>query len=335
LTRSGVVVVLGSALLLAGAGGAGSQARPAWTIDWIAWAPGSSILFHGNGTHSIRADGSGSRRLLPRGYGASWAPDRRSLAVQFGEGGIAVAELRRSGLRRLTRGGFNPIWSPTGDRIAYQDSLFDDVRVVRADGSGDRIAIPLRFGQNFTRENDWSPDGRKLVFSACLRPVPEGQACPDAVYVADLARPANRRRISPNRGTCPDWSATGAIAFLDGGGVAVVRSLGSRPQRVLRSAASCPAWSPDGSRLAVEGPRSLLVARADGRSRYRLTTLPPLPCCTSYPNAPAPAWSPDGRRIAVARVLGHPQRVDLLQYRIYVVDVRTRKKRIVVQTRWH
>jgi Tol biopolymer transport system component len=314
---------------LPGAGSARSKGHQRWGFDWVAWAPGTSILFDADGTRELVPDGRGARRLLPNGYKAQWSPDRRRLAVVFGgPGGIAVAELGKPGLRSLTRSGFNPVWSPTGDRIAYNGgAVFDHVRVVRPDGSGDHVAVPLRFGQNVTRENDWSPDGRRLVFSACLRPVQEGLDCSDAVFVAELARPRVRRRISPGQGTCPDWSSAGAIAYRTGGSVAVVPWVGARPRLAIRRASSCPAWSPDGSLLAAEGPRSLIVARADGRSRRRLTTLPPSPI------APAPAWSPDGRHLAVARAV-EPRR-GRTQYRLYVVEVRTSRKRIVMQTRLH
>jgi Tol biopolymer transport system component len=322
------VLLAAAALSLPGGGAARSQAQVGGVIDWISWAPGATILFDGQGVHSISADGTRVQLMSARGGHGSWSPSRGSIAVTYAGWGIALAELGRRGLRRLTRAGNSPVWSPSGDRIAY--AAIDGIRVVRRDGSNDHLAIPLRRGQNFTRENDWSPDGRRLVFSACLRGVAEGQVCPDAVYTAPLARPRARRRISPGGGTCPDSSPSGAVAYNSPNGIAVVAAPGAKPRIAVARAASCATWSPDGRLLAVEGRRSLIVARADARARRRLVSLPPLPTCCAFPQAAAPVWSPDGRMIAVARPI--EGREATVSYRLYVVSVATGRARVIVRT---
>jgi dipeptidyl aminopeptidase/acylaminoacyl peptidase len=296
-------------------------------ITWISWAPGSTILFDGAGVQSIRPDGSRLQLLSRRGAHGSWAPDGGWFAVTIGDTGIGVLKVGRPGLSRLTRAGSMPVWSPSGDRIAYRS--LTGIRVVRRDGSNDHLAVALRNGQNFTREYDWSPDGRELVFSACLRPVRDGEICPDAVYRAPLARPRERRRVSPGGGTCPDMSSRGAIAYTTSTGL-VIRPAGAGPRIAVTRPASCGAWSPDGRLLAVDGKRSLIVARADGTARRRLAVLPPLPTCCDVSRASAPVWSPDSRSIAVARPIeGRETRI---AYRLYVVDVATGRARLIVTT---
>lgn len=321
-----MILSLALALAVSMPGKAQRPTRMNGTIDWIFWAPGATILFNARWLQSIRGDGSGLQRMSMRGWRGSWSPDLHAIAVNRSDG-IGVIHLDGRGMQPLTREGNSPVWSPSGDRIAY--SYFGDIRVVRADGSGDHLAVPLRFGENFDREFGWSSDGRQMVFSACLRRVPDGEECPDAVYTAELAHPRIRHRISPGRGTCPDWGRTGAIAYRAGHGVAIARPR-TRPRIVLARAFSCPTWSPDGRSLAVDGARKLVVISVDGVSRRSLGSFPPLPTCCASPAPPGPVWSPDGRFVAVVRTVQNRQ--SQVSYLLYVLRVRNGRANLIVQT---
>ena len=325
-----IASAVGLLLLLPSAAPAGDEAHVVSSITWISWAPGGTILFDAGGVGSIGPDGTRFELLNTRGAHGAWFPDGGWIAVTIGDTGIGIIDVMdgRPRLRRLTRTGSMPVWGKGGTSgIAYASPR--GIRVVGSDGSNDHLAIALRHGQNFRREYDWSADGRELVFSACLRPVPDGEICPDAVYRAPLARPSSRRRVSPGRGTCPDMSSRGAIAYNTPTAL-VVRPRHARPRIAVARPASCGTWSPDGGLLAVEGRKSLIVARADGRSRRRVAVLPPLPTCCAVSRAPAPVWSPDGRAIAVARPIeGRDTRIG---YRLYVVDAATGRVRLIVTT---
>jgi Tol biopolymer transport system component len=119
---------------------------------------------------------------------------------------------------------------------------------------------------------DWSPDGRRLVYSA------------GEIRVFDGSRTVGLG-VS---GGAPAWSPDGTrIAFHSGGDIHVAHVTGDlQVQRVERvTAGRSPTWSPDGARLAYV---------LDGQLRV-----------SGEPAALAdaaedPDWSPDGRRIAYA-----------------------------------
>jgi Tol biopolymer transport system component len=85
------------------------------------------------------------------------------------------------------------------------------------------------------------------------------------------------------------WRPTGRSVFE----LRVVNADGSgQPGRLLVRKAQSFSWSPDGRRIAFEGPSTLdiYVVNADGSGQRRLTR-------DAAPST-TPVWSPDGRRIA-------------------------------------
>jgi len=109
-----------------------------------------------------------------------------------------------------------------------------------------------------------SPDGTRVAWSQPLRDSSGAATWNTAIYVAEVANPSAKRRITAG-------SAGSDYAERD------------------------LAWSPDGKRLAflsnVSGQAELYVANASGGAARKLTEV------TGY--LAAPSWSPDGRSIAL------------------------------------
>jgi Tol biopolymer transport system component len=302
-------------------------------IAWITWAPGSTILFDaGDGAYSVRPDGSGLRRLA--GQHPVWAPDGDRIAVDVGDfpGSIAVMNADGSGAHRVRKGGMYPVWSPSGDRIAATTTR--RILVMNRDGTAVRTIAALRWGQDFWRELDWSPDGSRVVFSQCIRYVREGDLCSgdrrEGTFTASANRALGPKRKVATHAGCPDWAPGRRIAVAGGRAVRTLWPDGSRTRVAVPRSRSCGAWSPDGRLVAVETEGALILARADGSARWRVRNLPPPPVNLASPVAPAPAWSPDGKWIAVACTVGNPKRGT--SSRIYVIRVRDGRARVIVRT---
>jgi Tol biopolymer transport system component len=78
--------------------------------------------------------------------------------------------------RILAEGGADPTFSTDGTKIAYfdfQDLTGNTLRVMNADGTGDRVLLDSKavscFLRPITLRPAWCPDGTKIAFS-CSRP---------------------------------------------------------------------------------------------------------------------------------------------------------------------
>jgi TolB protein len=249
----------------------------------------------GPSLYSVRADGSGFRRLTPpqpgplAPYHPAWGPRGRSIV--FSNHFSEIWTIRADGTRprRLTRrtepSDEYATWSPSGRLIVF--SRLGSLYKMRANGTGvKRIVSRTRRGS--FNSPDWSPDGSRIALAYSA----------GRIYVAD-AQGRRMRRVGPRdvEMRYPRWSPDGRqIAFIalrpSRPALMVMHSDGSHA-RVVAARQDLnfnvnPAWSPDGRRIAFVVERTfdeendlagneIVTVRPDGSDQRRVVIrqLPP------------------------------------------------------------
>jgi Tol biopolymer transport system component len=228
----------------------------------------------GGDLYTIRADGTGLRRLTTNGvsYDPVWSPDGGRIAFTGGSvrerrlftmapDGSDVLQLTPSGARRWV---FNPSWYSGG-------------------ASGLRIAFD--YAEPGTEDGDlWGigSDARTMmpVTETPAEREENGSFAADGTLVYEVSRGLRLRRDGVvtrlGAGSDPKWSPDGRrLAFvlhagLHGGLIGVANADGSG----FRSLAwgSTPSWSPDGSSIVYAASDGLYVTRSDGLGLPRRLT---------------------------------------------------------------
>lgn len=198
-----------------------------------------------------------------------------------------------------------PVYTPpaatSDDQIVYAGIRGDPLApltLVNADGSG---LIRLEVGLG-AMDPDWSPDGRKLVYSKtmCDTDWETYYVCENGgLEIMDVDSRQVTVPTSGSLGEDPVWSPTGdMIAFVrwmkDSGQrhLFVMSPDGSTSNELTIPGVSevrGPAWSPDGSKILFVCSEAICVVNRDGSGFTHLS---------NGIQAVEPAWSPDGKRIA-------------------------------------
>jgi len=279
-----------------------------WEVADPAWSPdGTRIVFDSSrrgGRPQIYVVNANGRDLFRLTHSKTydrepdWSPDGKKIVFvssttdpndslfgdQAEDAELYVISEQGRRRKRLTHNRIeetDPSWSPDGNWIAFEEkSLLPRRPIYLVDSNGRRLralAAPTRSPNDSPGSPAWSPDGRRLVFSAEF----------SGLYVMDLKRKLVERLTNPPDGdydTRPEWSPDGRrIAFerghivVHGGGSyfhVLVINAGGKGARLLSDNGSDPAWSPDSTAIVFRRPgdrQSLFVINRDGRSLRRLT----------------------------------------------------------------
>jgi Tol biopolymer transport system component len=275
-------------------------------FEVVCTRPRPQIAFGSNGpglqaVFVVNPDGSGLHRLTPSGVTARdpvWSPD--GARILFAGGGD-LHMMNRDGSSRTrvvdAQGVGSYRWSPDGSMIAYTatrmvgDDLFEDLWVVRPDGSG-----AARIASNAT-DPSWAPDGRRVAYASSgdqQLHIINSDGTADVVLTS-----------APLVATQAAWSPDGSvIAFVNGSdkNIMLINPDGSALVNLTQDQADddAPVWSPDGTTLAFTTSRAdqpleseVAVMNRDGSNRNVLTTHVGFDF--------SPDWSPDGSRLVFTR----------------------------------
>jgi Tol biopolymer transport system component len=168
---SRIVYASGRKLVVVNRDGTGARQiatgiKPTWSPD------GRRIAFVKVGVKGlwlVNPDGSDERPLTETwDVDPAWSPDGSKLAVARFLGirgwNVTVIDADGTGARILARG-HKPTWSADGQRIAYARHNREELRVIGADGTGDRaLTINAVRGSPRDFSPEWSPDGTRIAF---------------------------------------------------------------------------------------------------------------------------------------------------------------------------
>jgi len=213
-------------------------------------------------------------------------------------------------------GGSAAVTRPTGKLLicsnradrANLDVDNRDLYVVNADGTG---AVRLTDAPGGHCDAEWSPDGKRIVFTSYRDHPEDSSVWNGEIYVMNADR-SHVTRLTANEvdDISPTWSPDGRrIAFtrsLDATteGLYVMNADGSGVTKLSTGNPhnTGPSWSPDGTRIAFHswpevGPAygGIYLIDPDGSDLVELTHPP------AYSGDFFPAWSPGGTRIAFWR----------------------------------
>ncbi len=227
---------------------------------------------------------------------------------------IQIGVMNADGSKRtiLTKGDaheLDPAPSPNGKRLAFvamnKETETVDVWVMNMDGK-ERKKLTEHAPKTFAVGVSWSPDGKRLAFSAVTG---LGGGPPDAqIMVMD----ADGKNAAPlGKGMLPAWSPDGKKILYtgldDGPGkeprLAIMDADGKNAKNLTTTPALMGAWSPDGKKIVYagavelkEGKPHLFVSKPDATDATQLTM------DDGDLGELAPQWSPDGKRIYCCRM---------------------------------
>ncbi len=225
----------------------------------------------------MNVDGTGQTPLM-RGSSATWSPDGKEIAFHASASGAG-----------------RPINQNPG--AATTDS---DIFVVDVDAFLRKRARPKNINNNpaaIDDDPDWSPRGRKIVFTSHAVTDNTQNHVTAEIYVTDADGAGKLRRLTNNaeEERAPSWSPDGArIVFCCRRGgpdfeICIMNADGTGQRQLTDNVFGdlTPSWSPDGKRIVFHramggrGQFQLFLINADGTGEKQLTNPPGI---NGFPN---------------------------------------------------
>ena len=210
---------------------------------WPTWSPnGQQIAFFSERDRNYEiyvmdADGKNQRRLtVHTAYDADphWHPDGNRILFVSSRGdadglGIYTMDLNGKDIQFVIQAEFigRVRWSPDGQRIAFAGEIGKDhseVHIINADGTN-RWQLPRSLPQASMGLGDWSPDGRKILYTEMVEPIDKNNG-PNGTSLGIATLNRTKRGVVETQGLqLPDflwavqaegWSSDGKSILLSG-----------------------------------------------------------------------------------------------------------------------